>query len=97
MLVRVAAAAAALVPIHGQPTIAASLPTLVPPCDSALIASYPLLQPSDLHWFELDQPDVVEAKQRLLRQLAAEVPPGTADMADEPLASPGSGLSRHLR
>ncbi|KAL4434648.1 hypothetical protein ABPG77_002771 [Micractinium sp. CCAP 211/92] len=55
--------------------------------------------PADLRWFEVDQRDVVEAKRGLLRQLAAEVPPGVGEDS-EPSTPTGartsSGLARHL-
>ena len=63
--------------------------------------------PADLHWFELDQPDVVAAKQALLKQAAAEVPPplgedgGASNPSTPGGAPPGSpmttALHRHLR
>lgn len=64
-------------------------------------------QTADLRWFELDQPDVIAAKQQLLRELLAEVPgaagasQGSGSSLDDLPAEPGSpvesGLSRHLR
>ncbi|KAL4447524.1 hypothetical protein ABPG75_004743 [Micractinium tetrahymenae] len=55
--------------------------------------------PADLRWLEVDQPDVVEAKRKLLRQLAAEVPPALGEDS-EPSTPTGartsSGLARHL-
>ena len=62
---------------------------------------YCLVLPADLHWFEVDQADVVAAKQKLLGQLAAEVPPQGAGRENEEAQQPGtpgqSGLTRHLR
>ena len=64
-------------------------------------------QTADLCWYELDQPDVIAAKQQLLRELLAEVPgaagasQGSGSSLDDLPAEPGSpvesGLSRHLR
>lgn len=73
-----------------------------------LSTGMPLLTtPADLAWFELDQPDVVAAKQQLLRKLLAEVPgaaqssrgsgSGLDDLPAEPGSPVESGLSRHLR
>ncbi|KAI3429344.1 hypothetical protein D9Q98_005439 [Chlorella vulgaris] len=59
--------------------------------------------PADLHWFELDQADVVEAKQEVLKSLAAEVPVGgsAAGELEEPLPAMSpkyaeSGLERAI-
>ena len=60
-----------------------------------------MVLPADLHWFELDQADVVAAKQKLLGELAAEVPPQgdgrESDEAQQPGTPGQSGLARHLR
>ncbi|PSC68451.1 general transcription factor IIH subunit 2 [Micractinium conductrix] len=53
--------------------------------------------PADLHWYELDQQDVVTAKEGLLKQLGAELPPSEAsDEPPTPGTPVGSGLTKHL-
>ena len=53
---------------------------------------------ADLHWYELDQQDVVTAKEGLLKQLGAELPPSEAsDEPPTPGTPVGSGLTKHLR
>ena len=68
------------------------------PLTVVLLVLLLVLLPADLHWFELDQADVVAAKQKLLGELAAEVPPQGVDSEEAQPGTPGqSGLTRHLR